>query len=59
MALLIMTEEEIEYTLKKIKEALAGKKYPATPQLFAKLNKMADEKQRKSDDIQGKTKNMV
>ena len=42
-----MNEKELEYTLKKINEALAGKKYPATPQLFAKLNKMADEKKRK------------
>lgn len=46
-----MNEKELEYTLKKINEALGGKTYPATPQLFAKLNKQADEKQKRQKEF--------
>ena len=46
-----MSEKELEYTLKKINEALGGKTYPASPQLFARLNKQADAKQKRQKEF--------
>lgn len=44
-----MNEKELEYTLKKINEALEGKTYRVTPELLAELKRKSKERRKQKE----------
>ena len=44
-----MNEKELEYTLKKINEALEGKTYRVTPDLLDELKRKSKEKRKQKE----------